>query len=154
MIGNTASRALCQKFGGSLEAFENAVSSNYDFSELPDFGQTLNTNIHEWFSVEDNWYIWEELKPMMNIEQTKTVTAAQSGPFVGRTIVVTGKVEPYTRSSINAMIESLGAHAGSAVSKNTDYLVCGENAGSKLAKAKALGVKVLTPTQFFAMANA
>lgn len=153
MIGNTASRALCQKFGGSLDAFEDAVNSNYDFSVLPDFGQTLNTNIHEWFSVEENWYIWEEMKLMTRIENTRIETAVQSGPFVGCTIVVTGKVEPYTRSGINAMIESLGAHAGSAVSKNTDYLVCGENAGSKLAKAQALGVKVLTPEQFFAMAN-
>lgn len=154
MIGNTASRVLCQKFRGSLDAFEDAVNSNYDFSALPDFGQTLNTNIHDWFSVEENWYIWEEMKAMMNIQQTRTETAVQSGPFVGCTIVVTGKVEPYTRNGINAMIESLGAHAGSAVSRNTDYLVCGENAGSKLAKAKALGVKVLTPEQFFAMANA
>lgn len=74
-------------------------------------------------------------------------------PFVGMTIVVTGKVEPYTRSDINEMIESLGAHAGSSVSRKTDYLVCGENAGSKLAKARELGIKVLTPAQFFQMAG-
>ena len=61
---------------------------------------------------------------------------------------MTGKVEPYTRSGINEKIESLGAHAGSSVSKKTDYLVCGENAGSKLAKARELGIKVLTPAQF------
>ena len=50
----------------------------------------------------------------------------QDNPFVGKTIVVTGKVEPYTRDGINDLIESLGAHAGSSVSKKTDYLVCGE----------------------------
>lgn len=80
-------------------------------------------------------------------------TAAQSGSFVGKTIVVTGKVEPYTRDGINAKIESLGGHAGSSVSKKTDYLVCGENAGSKLTKAKELSVTVLTPAQFFQMAG-
>ena len=154
MIGNTASKTLCQAFGGSLSAFEDAVMAQYDFTGLPDFGQTLHNNIYEWFAVEDNWYIWEELQTMMNIEQVKKEAAAPSGPFTGCTIVVTGKVEPYTRSGINALIESLGAHAGSAVSKNTDYLVCGENAGSKLAKAQALGVKVLTPAKFFEMANA
>lgn len=77
----------------------------------------------------------------------------KENPFVGMTIVVTGKVEPYTRSGINEKIESLGAHAGSSVSRKTDYLVCGENAGSKLAKARELGIKVLTPAQFFNMAG-
>ena len=91
---------------------------------------------------------------MLNIEK-RTVEenkdTARENPFVGMTIVVTGKVEPYTRSGINEMIESLGAHAGSSVSRKTDYLVCGENAGSKLAKARELGIKVLTPAQFFHM---
>ena len=64
--------------------------------------------------------------------------------------MVTGKVEPYTREGINAKIESLGAHAGSSVSSKTDYLVCGENAGSKLEKAQALGIKILTPAEFSA----
>lgn len=65
----------------------------------------------------------------------------KENPFVGMTIVVTGKVEPYTRSGINEKIESLGAHAGSSVSRKTDYLVCGENAGSKLAKGQRAGNK-------------
>lgn len=72
---------------------------------------------------------------------------------MGKTIVVTGKVEPYTRDGINAVIESLGARAGSSVSGKTDYLVCGENAGSKLDKARSLGVAVLTPAEFFRMAG-
>ena len=67
--------------------------------------------------------------------------------------MVTGKVEPYTRSEMNALIESLGAHAQNAVSSKTDYLVCGESAGSKLAKARQLGVTVLTPDRFFSMAQ-
>lgn len=77
--------------------------------------------------------------------------AAQDNPFVGKTLVVTGKVEPFTRDGINAKIASLGAKAGSSVSKNTDYLICGENAGSKLAKAQSLGVTVLSPAEFFRM---
>ena len=76
-----------------------------------------------------------------------------SNPFVGKTLVVTGKVEPYTRDGINAKIESLGAHAGSSVSSKTDYLICGENAGSKLAKAQELGIKILSPDEFFRMAG-
>lgn len=80
-------------------------------------------------------------------------SAPPDNPFVGKTIVVTGKVEPYTRDSFNAKIESLGAQADSSVSGKTDYLICGENAGSKLDKARSLGVTVLTPAQFFRMAG-
>lgn len=158
MIGNTASRNLCRQFHGSLEEFENAVYQGYDFTELPDFGETLHRNIHEWFCSEEHIYIWEEMQKMMNIEK-RTAAPGEAGntnsdsPFAGLTIVVTGKVEPYTRSGINEMIESLGAHAGSSVTKNTDYLICGEKAGSKLEKARALGVKVLTPAEFFRMAG-
>ncbi len=153
MIGNTASRALCRRFEGSLSAFEEAVFHQYDFTQLPDFGETLHTNIHEWFKKEENLILWEELKNMVTIKKEEMNTQVQDNPFVGLTIVVTGKVEPYTRSEINAKIESLGAHAGSSVSKKTDYLICGENAGSKLAKAEALGVPVLSPARFFEMAG-
>ena len=79
-------------------------------------------------------------------------TGATSNPFNGRTIVVTGTLLNFTRNTINAKIESLGATAGSAVSKNTDYLICGDNAGSKLDKARSLGIPVLSEQQFLAMA--
>ena len=156
MVGNTASRTLAGEFHGSLEEFEDAVHHQYDFTRLPDFGDTLHNNIHEWFYDEENLYVWEVLQQMLYIEKRTTEDNAATipeNPFVGMTVVVTGKVEPYTRSGINEKIESLGAHAGSSVSRKTDYLVCGENAGSKLAKAKELGINVLTPAQFFHMAG-
>lgn len=156
MVGNTASRTLAGEFHGDLAEFEDAVHHQYDFTQLPDFGDTLHNNIHEWFYDEENLYVWEVLQQMLYIEQRtmeENKDTVRENPFVGMTIVVTGKVEPYTRSGINEMIESLGAHAGSSVSRKTDYLVCGENAGSKLAKARELGIKVLTPAQFFHMAG-
>ena len=156
MVGNTASRTLAGEFHGDLAEFEDAVHHQYDFTQLPDFGDTLHNNIHEWFYDEENLYVWEVLQQMLYIEKRtmeKNKDTVRENPFVGMTIVVTGKVEPYTRSGINEMIESLGAHAGSSVSRKTDYLVCGENAGSKLAKARELGIKVLTPAQFFHMAG-
>ena len=85
--------------------------------------------------------------------QSPAASTDMSNPFVGKTLVVTGKVEPYTRDGVNAKIESLGAHAGSSVSSKTDYLICGENAGSKLAKARELGIKILSPDEFFRMAG-
>lgn len=155
MIGNTASRTLAQRFHSSLEELETAICEQFDFTQLPDFGETLHQNIYQWFQQEENWYFWSELRNHVYVSapEPKKAVPVPDNPFVGKTIVVTGKVEPYTRDGINAKIESLGAHAGSSVSKKTNYLVCGENAGSKLEKARSLGVTVLTPAQFFQMAG-
>ena len=155
MVGSTASKAICQRFRGNLAEFETAVCQSFDFTQLPDFGETLHRNIHQWFHSEENWTIWTELRRLVCIKtyQPPAVGAGMSSPFVGKTLVVTGKVEPYTRDGINAKIESLGAHAGSSVSSKTDYLICGENAGSKLAKAQKLGIKILSPDKFLRMAG-
>ena len=156
MIGNTASGVLCREFHGSLEEFRDAVYAGYDFRQLPDFGDTLHNNIHEWFCDEDNFCVWEELQMMMNIQKTAAAenqATDQSNPFAGKTIVVTGKVEPYTRDEMNSLIASLGAVAGSSVTRKTNYLVCGEKAGSKLSKARELGIPVLMPEEFFRMAG-
>lgn len=72
----------------------------------------------------------------------------KNNPFFGKTIVATGKLENYTRDGIQTKILELGAKPGSSVSKNTDYLIVGEKAGSKLAKAQQLGVKTLTENEF------
>ena len=156
LIGNTASQTLARQFHSSLEEFEAAVCGGFDFTQLPDFGATLHQNINDWFEKEENWYLWYELRNYVHIAPPAPEPAepVRDNPFAGLTIVVTGKVEPYTRSEINAKIEALGAHAGSSVSSKTNYLVCGENAGSKLDKARNLGVTVLTPAQFFQMAGA
>ena len=92
---------------------------------------------------------------MATIEKKSAAATAEKkgNPFAGRTIVVTGTLVNFTRDSINSRIESLGAKAGSSVSKNTDYLICGEKAGSKLSKAQSLGVKVLSEQEFLRMAE-
>ena len=92
---------------------------------------------------------------MMNIHKPAAAdnqTINQGTPFAGKTIVVTGKVEPYTRDEMNSLIALLGAIAGSSVTRKTHYLVCGEKAGSKLSKARELGIPVLEPQEFFRMA--
>ena len=155
MIGNTASHALAERFHSSLDEFEAAVVSRFDFTQLPDFGETLSRNIQDWFQKEEHWYLWLELREWVHIAppQESQKPVAPGNPFSGKTVVVTGKVEPYTRNEMNSFIASIGAVAGSSVTKKTDYLVCGEAAGSKLDKARTLGITVLTPAQFFAMAK-
>lgn len=84
-------------------------------------------------------------------EETMNVEQSEQNPFAGRTIVATGNLMNYTRDGIQAKILSLGAKAGSSVSKNTDYLICGDKAGSKLAKAQSLGVRILSEYEFLSM---
>lgn len=153
-VGSTASKALGKVFHGSLDEFEDAVCSQYDFTQLPDFGDTLNSNIREWFQNEENWYLWGEMRKVLHVAKPEEAPVDADGPkspIAGMTIVVTGKVEPYTRDQINDFIVSKGGIAGSSVTKKTDCLVCGENAGSKLQKVRDLGKVIMTPAEFFSL---
>ena len=69
-------------------------------------------------------------------------------PFYGKTVVATGKLENYTRDGIQTKLLELGAKPSSSVTKKTDYLIVGEKAGSKLAKAQQLGIRTLTEQEF------
>jgi DNA ligase (NAD+) len=89
----------------------------------------------------------------LNIEKKGSSVKNHESSFSGRIIVVTGKLQCFTRDCINSKIESLGAKAGSSVSKKTDYLICGQKAGSKLGKARNLGITILTEKQFLDMAE-
>ena len=154
MIGKTASRELCRYFNNSLNAFIAAVDSGFDFAVLSGFGEVMDQNIHIWFEIEENRKLWKEMRKIMSIQNNSAMTAAAAdNPFAGRTIVVTGKLEHFTRQSINAKIEELGGKAGSAVSKNTDFLIAGDKSGSKLNKAREHGIRVLTEQQFLRMAE-
>ena len=69
-------------------------------------------------------------------------------PFYGKIVVATGKLENYTRDGIDTRLLTLGAHPAHSVSKKTDYVIVGENAGSKLTKAQQLGIKIISEQQF------
>lgn len=153
MIGRTKSRVLSNVFQGSLDAFEAASTGDYDFSTLEDFGEVLNHNIHSWFSDEENLRLWKELQNELTFESKEETIMKETreNPFTGRTVVATGKLTHFTRDGINAKILELGGKPGSSVTKKTDYLICGEKAGSKLSKAQALGIPVLTEQEFLDM---
>ena len=152
MIGRTKSRILDTVFSGNLTAFEQAAVGDYDFTQLEDFGEILNHNIHSWFADEANLDLWKNLQNEFTFEQRKEETImTKENKFTGCTIVATGKLEHFTRDGINDKILELGAKPGSSVTKKTDYLICGEKAGSKLAKAQSLGIPILTEAEFLEM---
>jgi DNA ligase (NAD+) len=84
----------------------------------------------------------------MTAPKKLVATAATAGPLSGKTLVVTGTLEKYTRQEIEELIEQHGGRAASSVSKSTDYLVAGEKAGSKLDKARKLNVRVISESEF------
>lgn len=79
------------------------------------------------------------------------MTTNTANPFVGKTVVATGKLQNYTRDGIQMKLLSLGANPASSVTKKTDYLIVGEKAGSKLSKAQQLGIRTLTEEEFEAI---
>ena len=149
MVGRHAGRDLDRYFGGSWEAFESAIQSGFDFTQLPNFGETMHNNIYKWYADEEEAKLWRPLLDKIIFEkETTNMSTNTSNPFYGKTVVATGKLENYTRDGIQMRLLELGAKPGSSVSKNTDYLIVGEKAGSKLAKAQQLGVKTLTEQEF------
>ena len=163
LIGRTASRILDGHFHGSLRELELAALDRFDFTCLEGIGDIMSANIQEWFRNSDHLLLWRNLQKELNFEngldaeasgEENNMNGTNKNTFSGCTIVATGKLENFTRDGINAKIISLGATPGSSVTKKTDYLICGEKAGSKLAKAQQLGVKILTEQEFLEMLSA
>ena len=154
LIGRTAGRALDCFFKGNLQEFAKAAVDCFDFTSLPDFGEKMSRSIWEWFHNGENLKRWKTLQKEFHFEEREEEAMkdrTENNPFTGCMVVATGKLENFTRDGINSRITSLGATAGSSVTRKTDYLICGEKPGSKLTKARELGITVLTEQEFLDM---
>ena len=146
-IGKTASKTISKFFKGDWTAFENAWRIDFDFTNLDDFGRKMNDSLYEYFSKDEmRWY--DLVCEMKFIKPTETINADSSSSannkFQNKTIVITGSFENYTRDTMQAKLESMGAKVSSSVSKKTDYVMVGTDAGSKLTKARDLGIEILS----------
>lgn len=151
LIGRTISSLLDTIFNGSLEDFEAAALSGYDFTAIEGIGPVFSNHIHRWFADEENLRLFRTLQTEMTFEERKEHTIMKENIFTGRTIVATGKLEHFTRDEINTKLLELGAKPGSSVTKKTDFLIAGEKAGSKLTKAQTLGIRILSEEEFLEM---
>lgn len=143
-IGKTASKTISKYFKGDWNAFENAWRIDFDFTSLDDFGQVMNDSIYEYLSKGTmNWY--DLIDEMNFIKPTETDNSTTTNnKLQGKTIVITGSFENYTRDTMQAKLESMGVKVSSSVSKKTDYVMVGTDAGSKLTKARDLGIEILS----------
>ncbi|HVJ48148.1 NAD-dependent DNA ligase LigA [Desulfitobacterium sp.] len=142
-VGEKAGKILAQQFR-SMEALEQAKLE--ELQSIPDIGPTMAQSILRFFQQESSQRFLEKLREA----GVKMMAEESSYPqiFAGKSIVVTGSLEHYDRQGIESLIEVLGGKAASSVSKKTAFVVAGEKAGSKLAKAKELGVSVLSEEEF------
>lgn len=146
-VGPTAARALAASFGSMDALREAALQQDYDrFTYVDGVGEVIATAVMEFFATDWRLAIidaWAQAGVTMADEVDESSNLLQ-----GVTIVVTGTLEEYTRDSAKEAILSRGGKSTGSVSKNTDYLVAGANAGSKLTRAEELGVTVLDEQGF------
>lgn len=151
-IGKTASKAISNYCAGNPYKFIELINDDFNWMQLEDFGEVMSASLKDWFSDDDNFKLYHCIVGHLNIQIEKAITTpVADNLFNGKTVVATGSLQNFTRDGIGKKLEELGAKVGSSVSKKTDYVIAGEKAGSKLTKAKELGVPVLTETEFMAM---
>lgn len=149
-IGKTAAKSISQYCQGDVGQFEYLLNQDFDWTTLDDFGQVMSDSIKQWFKDTVNTTTYINLLNVIQIQKSE-MKEIQDSSFANKVVVVTGTLQHFTRDSITAKLEELGAKVSGSVSKKTDYLIAGEKAGSKLAKAQQFGVKILTEDDFVNM---
>lgn len=143
-VGSGAAKKIADHFlniNDLLNATEDEISS------IPEIGPSISSSMKEYFSNETNLKVVNSLKQHgLNFKEEKVET--KTSFFTGKTFVLTGTLSDYSRETATDEIINRGGNVTLSVSKKTDYLLCGVNPGSKLKKADALGVPVLTEEEF------
>jgi DNA ligase (NAD+) len=146
-VGSRNAQVLAEHFGQLDEIMKQSEES---LSEVPDIGPVIAKSVYSFFSSAIGKKIVEELRELgLNFGQPIIDRPrAADGPLSGKTLVVTGTLTRFTRDEITELIKQNGGKVAGSVSKKTDYLIAGEDAGSKLDKAKKLNVPVITEEEF------
>jgi len=142
-VGIAAAKDLIKNFGGIEEI---SAASFEDLKNVSDIGEITANHIKNYFADAENQKLLLELKNLgLNLKAEEKVADLK---FAGKIFVVTGKLEKYTREEITKKIEEVGGEVKNSVSKKTDFVIVGEDAGSKLQKAQELGIKILSEEDF------
>lgn len=148
-VGAKVAKILVHTYG-SLDALKEA--SIEELTDIRDIGEMIAESVIAYFKDDTHVALIEQLKGFglnLSFEKTDIITHE----FTGKTFVLTGKLERFTRQEASTMIEQLGGKVTGSVSKKTDFVLAGSDAGSKLKKAEALGVKVFDEEAFLRAVN-
>jgi DNA ligase (NAD+) len=145
-VGQRVAQVLAEHFG-SMEKLQAATLE--ELSEVNEIGEIIAKSVYGFLHSDYGRETIEDLGSLgIAMEAEKRAAPAGGGALAGKTIVVTGTLKNYSRTSIEETIHRLGGRPSSSVSKKTDFVLAGEEAGSKLDKAKQLGVKVISEKEF------
>lgn len=150
-VGSNNAQVLARRFGTLDEIMQK---SEEELAEVDEIGPVIAASVHAFFSSDSGKELVAELGRLgLNLGEPVPADEADqaAGPLADKTIVVTGTLSRFTRDEIKEFIRQHGGKAAGSVSKKTDFLVAGEEAGSKLDKAKELGIPVLTEDELVAM---
>jgi DNA ligase (NAD+) len=147
-VGTKTAKDLAAKYR-SIENLRTATAE--ELAEINGVGGIIADNIVRFFADEHFQQIVRKLFDAGVSPAPPKVTAAKQTPFSGKKVVLTGTLSGYTRKEAGDIIESMGGEVVSSVSKNTDFVLAGESAGSKLTKAQTLGVTILSEEEFISM---
>ena len=145
-VGEETAILLAQNFK-TIGEIQNAKEET--LMQIHGIGDVVAREIANWFATKDNQKLLQRLQKLLHIEnQDFRIGQSKKLPLQGKTFVLTGTMESLSRDEAKEKLRKLGADVSSSVSKNTDYVVAGEEAGSKLDKAKELNVRVLNEKEF------
>ncbi|MDR3311121.1 MAG: NAD-dependent DNA ligase LigA [Oscillospiraceae bacterium] len=148
-IGSEAAKAIAAAFG---DLGKVASATAEELTAIPDVGETTANHLILWFSRAGSRELIERLK-QSGVKTTAETAEPLGDAFAGMTVVLTGTLSGYRREEAKAVIESLGGRVSDSVSKKTSLVVAGDDAGSKLAKARTLGIPVIGEEQLRAAAG-
>jgi DNA ligase (NAD+) len=143
-IGTQTAQDIASHFG-SFDAIMSA--SQEDLDAIEQIGEKVAQSVYEFFHNERNVTVINDLLAA-GVKPESPQKVKSKGKLAGKTIVVTGTLQNFTRQQIEDAIRNAGAKASSGVSKNTDFVIAGDDPGSKLDKARQLGVKVISEKEF------
>lgn len=143
-VGSKAAKVLARKYK-NIDDLQNA--SFKDLSMINDIGPIVANSIREFFTQEQTIDLINRLK-VAGVNTVSLEEDNQDNRFEGKTFVLTGSLEKFTREEASNIIEKFGGKTSSSVSKKTSFVLAGEDAGSKLTKAQTLGVQIITETDF------
>jgi DNA ligase (NAD+) len=150
-VGAGVAKALGRSFP-DLDAL--AQASRERLTQTDDVGEVIAESVWQWFNDGENRKLIERLRQAgLNFGSALHRPAISAGAFAGRTFVLTGTLPTLTREQATARIEALGGRVSSSVSRKTDYVLAGTEAGSKLAKAQQLAVRVIDEAEFLRLAG-
>jgi DNA ligase (NAD+) len=145
-VGQRVAQILASEFGSAERLL---AAAQEEIANVKEIGPIIAKSVYDFCHSEDGEQVFEQLKSAgVLLQTTAKDTVNANGPLAKKTIVVTGTLKGYSRAEIESLITKNGGTASSSVSRKTDFVLAGEEAGSKLDKAKELGVRVLTEDEF------